>query len=139
MNIPRICRRMGERFWQRQKNQSQKREMAGVVLPDQRDVKSVISDYFDALVSKAYVPANRAQIIGNCEKPFVLFIRAAEMARAGGEMEEIIFFTFMCDILEIRNEDRRAACRVRRSSTTDFAIGVPRYPPDINLSINNKN
>lgn len=68
------------------------------VLPDSRDVKAVVSDYFDSLASKLDVSVEREKIISSCEKPFLLLINAWEMVEAGGGAEKQIWTAFMRDI-----------------------------------------
>jgi hypothetical protein len=72
--------------------------MAEFVLPDSRDVKTVIADYCDTLTRKGESSEEREKIIANCEEPFVLLINAWEMVGARGERERQIWSAFMRDI-----------------------------------------
>jgi hypothetical protein len=77
------------------------------VLPDLRDINSVVTDYVNALFPEKFTQEDITKIILHCEEAFALVIRAGEIVESRGITEQTIFLAFMSDVVARKREALR--------------------------------
>ena len=73
--------------------------MATVVLPDPRDIRSVVADYLDSMPMPLVMIGDRERIINNCVSSFAMLISAWDAVDSSGQLEGSIFAAFVRDLV----------------------------------------